>query len=87
MVDVSSLGESNDGVDEHVGLVLAGSADGELAVSTVHGVARLERDDAAPRELVEVSAELGGSVCRTRQEMSWGRASGKRVGYAQRSAT
>ena len=62
VVDVPGLGEADDGVHEHVGLVLASSADGELTVSTVHGVAGLEGDDLAPSDLVEVSAKLGGGV-------------------------
>ena len=62
VVDVTGLGETDDGVDEDVRLPLAGSADGELTVSTVHGVAGLEGDDLAPGDLVEVCAELSGSV-------------------------
>lgn len=42
--------------------MLAGGTDGELAVRAVHGVARLERDHTAPRELGEVGAELSGRV-------------------------
>lgn len=70
MVDISGLGESDDGVDKNVGLVLAGSADGELAVSAVHGVAGLERDDATPGELVKVRAELGGGIFEGRKGVS-----------------
>jgi hypothetical protein len=62
VVDVTGLGQANDGVDQHVGLTGAGGADSELAVSTVHGVARLESDDLGPAKLVEVETELSGSV-------------------------
>lgn len=62
VVDISRLREANDGVDEHVGLVLTGGADGELTVSPVHGVTGLEGDDLAPGDLVEVSTKLGGCV-------------------------
>jgi hypothetical protein len=60
VVDVSGLGEADDGVDEDVGAVLAGGTDGELAVSAVHGVTGLEGDNLAPCDLLEVGAELGG---------------------------
>lgn len=64
VVDISGLGESDDGVNEDVRVLLTGSTDGELSVSSVHGVTSLEGDDTGPRELVEVGSELGGSVCR-----------------------
>jgi hypothetical protein len=60
VVDVAGLGQADDGVDEHVGLAGAGSADGQLAVSAVHGVACLEGDDLGPAQLVEVRAQLRG---------------------------
>lgn len=60
VVDVTGLGKTNDGLDEDVGLLGAGSADRQLTVSTVHGVSGLESDDLLPAELVEVSAELRG---------------------------
>lgn len=62
VVDVSGLGETDDGVDEDVGLALAGGADGELTVSTVHGVAGLEGDNLLPRELLEVGTKLSRGV-------------------------
>ena len=62
VVDVTGLREAHNGMDQDVGLLGACSTDGQLAVSAVHGVAGLERDDALPAELVEVGAELGGSV-------------------------
>lgn len=62
VVNISGLRESDDGVDEDVGVLLTGSTNGELSVGSVHRVAGLERDDAGPRELVEVGSELGGGV-------------------------
>lgn len=62
VVDVSGLGEADDGVDEHVGLAGARGADGQLAMGAVHGVTGLERDDAGPAQLVEVESQLGGGV-------------------------
>lgn len=73
-VDISGLGESNDGVDKDVGEVLASSADGELPVSPVHGVSRLESDDTPPGELAKVRSELRRRVCesiRTFSFSSW----------------
>lgn len=62
VVDVAGLGEADDGVDEDVGVVRAGGADGEFPVGAVHRVTGLESDNLGPAELVEVSAELSRSV-------------------------
>ena len=62
VVNVTGLGETDDGVDEHVGLSGAGSNDGQLTVSAVHGVTGLESDNLGPAELLEVSADLSRSV-------------------------
>lgn len=61
VVNVTGLGETDDGLDQDVGLLGAGGADRQLTVSSVHGVSGLESDDLLPAELVEVSAELRGS--------------------------
>jgi hypothetical protein len=58
VVNVTGLGETDDGLDEDVGLLRAGGADRQLTVSTVHGVSGLESNDLLPAELVEVSTEL-----------------------------
>lgn len=62
VVNVAGLGHADNGVDDDVGAELAGGTDGELAVSAVHGVARLEGHDLGPVELVEESASLGRGV-------------------------
>lgn len=62
VVNVAGLGQADDGVDEDVGVVRAGSADRQFTVGAVHGVAGLEGDDPAPAELVEVCAQLSGGV-------------------------
>lgn len=54
VVDVSRLGETDDGVDEDVGLTISGGANGEFAMGSVHRVTSLERYDLAPCELLEV---------------------------------
>jgi len=59
VVDVTGLGETDDGVDQDVGLVLTSRTDSQLSVSPVHGVTGLESDDLAPRDLFEVSPEFG----------------------------
>jgi hypothetical protein len=56
-------GDVDHRVDEHVDAVLARSADGQLAMGAVHRVARLEGDDTAPCQLLELGAQLGGGVC------------------------
>lgn len=63
VVNVARLGHADNGVDEDVGLLRAGSADRQLTVSTVHWVSGLEGDNLLPAKLVEVGAELGGSDC------------------------
>lgn len=62
VVNVTRLGQTNDGVDQDVSLARASRADGQLTVSTVHGVTGLESDNAGPAQLVEVNAELSGGV-------------------------
>jgi hypothetical protein len=60
MVDVTGLGQADDGLDEDVGLLGASGADRQLTVSAVHGVSGLEGNDLLPSELVKVRAELRG---------------------------
>jgi hypothetical protein len=62
VVNVTGLGQTDDGVDQDIGLAGASRADGQLTVSTVHGVTGLESDDAGPAQLVEVDAQLSGGV-------------------------
>ena len=62
VVNVTGLGKTDNGVDQDVGLVGAGGTDGQLTVSSVHGVSGLESDNSGPAELVEVDTELCGSV-------------------------
>ena len=62
VVNVTGLGQADDGVDEDVGLSGAGGNDGELTVSAVHGVAGLESDNLGPAKLLEVKTELGRGV-------------------------
>jgi hypothetical protein len=65
VVNVAGLGEADDGVDEDIGLAGAGSADRQLTMGAVHGVARLERDDLLPAELVEVQTQFRGRIPQT----------------------
>jgi hypothetical protein len=62
VVNVARLGESNDGVDQDVGLLGAGGADGQFAMGAVHGVAGLESYDTLPAELVEEGSQLSRSI-------------------------
>lgn len=64
VVNVTGLGETDDGVDQDIGLARASRANGQLTVSTVHGVTGLESDNAGPAQLVEVNTEFGGGVWR-----------------------
>lgn len=65
VVNVTGLGQTDNGVDEDVGLLGAGGTDGQLTVSSVHGVSGLEGDNSVPAELVEVNAQLCGSVAQS----------------------
>lgn len=65
VVNVTGLGETDDRVDEDVGLLGAGRTDGQLTVSSVHRVSGLESDNSGPAELVEVDTELCGSVAQS----------------------
>lgn len=60
VVNVAGFGQADNRVDEDVGPLRAGSADRQLAVSAVHGVASLEGNDLFPAQFVEVRAQLGG---------------------------
>jgi hypothetical protein len=67
VVNVTRLGQANDGMDEDICLMLACGTDSQLTVRTVHGIARLECDNFPPCELFEVRAELRRGVCRLRE--------------------
>ncbi len=62
VVDVAWFCEADDRMDEDVCLAGAGGADGEFPVSSVHGVAGLEGDDAGPAEFFEMDAKFGRGV-------------------------
>lgn len=64
VVNVTGLGETDNGVNQDIGLAGTGRADSQLTVGTVHGVTSLEGDDAGPAQLVEVDAQLCGGVCK-----------------------
>lgn len=63
VVDIARLGQADNGVDEHVGLLRTSSPDRQLTVSAVHGVSGLEGDDLLPAELVEVGSQFSGGDC------------------------
>ena len=65
VVDVTWLRHADHRVDEDVGLALAGGADGQLTMSTMHWVPGLEGHDARPAEFVEVQTKLSGGVAET----------------------
>jgi len=48
VVDISGLGESDDGVNENVGVLLTSSTNGKFSVSAMHRVSGLESDDTGP---------------------------------------
>jgi hypothetical protein len=62
VIDVTRLGKTNDGMDQHIGLARPRSADSQLAMRAVHGVPRLEGHDLLPAQLVKVQTQLGRRV-------------------------
>ena len=58
VVDITRLGKANNGMDEDIGLQFTSRTDGQFTVRAVHRVTSLESHDAAPRDLVEVVAQL-----------------------------
>jgi hypothetical protein len=62
MVDVAGLRHADDGMNQQVCFDVLRSAKRELLVRPVHRVARLERDDAAPAELLESIAKFFRSI-------------------------
>ena len=54
VIDIPGFGETDDRVNENIGLSLTGSPDGKFTVGPVHWVASLEGDNFAPRKLFEV---------------------------------
>ena len=62
VIDVAGLRHADDGMDQQVRLDLLRRAERELLVRAVHRIARLERDDAAPAELLKAIAQLLRSV-------------------------
>ena len=62
VVDITGLGETDDGVDEDISLTLASGADGEFSVGTMHGITGLETDYFSPGDLLEVRSEFCGCI-------------------------
>lgn len=54
MVDISGFRQADNRVNQDVSMVGASSADGQLPVSTMHGVSGLEGNNSRPSELIEV---------------------------------
>jgi hypothetical protein len=58
VIDITGLGQTDDGVDEDVGLMLTSRTDGQLSMSSVHRVSGLEGHDLPPRDFLEMSSEF-----------------------------
>ena len=54
VIHVAGFCQTDDGVDENVGLALASGADGQFTVCAVHRITSLKGDDLAPREFFEM---------------------------------
>ena len=60
MINIAGFGETDNGMDQNVGLVRSGGADGEFTVSSVHRIAGLKGNDAGPMEFGKVGPKFGG---------------------------
>jgi hypothetical protein len=58
VVDIAGLGQTDNGVDQDVGLARTSSTDSQLTMGTVHGVTSLEGNNTGPVQLLEVGADL-----------------------------
>lgn len=62
VIDISGLGQTDDGVNQDVRLSLSGGSDGQFSVSSVHGVSGLESDNLSPCHLLEETSQFGRGV-------------------------
>ena len=62
VVDVAGLRHADDGMDQQVRFDVLRRAERELLVRAVHRIARLERHDPAPAELLKAIAKLLRSI-------------------------
>ena len=60
VIDISRLGHTDNGVDEHVGLGVTSSTEGQLTVRAMHGVTGLESNNTNVAVLAEGSPDLTG---------------------------
>ena len=58
VVDVARLRHADDGLNQQVRLDVLRRPERELLVGAMHRIARLERDDAAPAELLKAIAKF-----------------------------
>lgn len=63
MIDIAGFGETHDGMDEDIRLTITRSAHRELTMCSVHWVARLERNDFAPGQFLEMGTQFRWSDC------------------------
>ena len=64
VVYITGLGDPDNGVNENIAMLLTSCTDGQFAVSAMHRISGLEGNHLAPSKLLEMSAELGGSIYR-----------------------
>src|SRR6188508_43079 len=62
VIDVARLRHTDDRLNQQVRLDVFGRTERELLVRAMHRIARLERDDAAPAELLKAIAKLLGRI-------------------------
>lgn len=58
VINVARLGKADHRMNQDVNLMLACRSYGQLAMSSVHGIASLEGDDFTPCQFLEVGSEL-----------------------------
>tara|TARA_R110002003_G_scaffold202_10_gene15724 strand:- start:8922 stop:9542 length:621 start_codon:yes stop_codon:yes gene_type:complete len=65
VIDVTRLGETDNGVDQDIGLASPRSANSQLTMSAVHRIPGLESNNLLPAELVEVQTQLRRRISQT----------------------
>lgn len=61
-IDVARLREADDRVNQNIRIALTRSTNGELSVSAMHRVSRLESYDSSPLELIEEGSQFSRRV-------------------------
>ena len=65
VINVARLGQANNRMYQDIRTTLSSGSNGQLSVSSVHGITSLKSNHFPPGQFVEVCTELGRCVCKT----------------------